>query len=152
MRRGITLLEVLFAIFILAIGLLSVLSLLPIGKSQIRDAVHADRSRAGCRNALADFKTRGYMSTVQNEPWVDQPVDRDRRILPHRHRGGDRRRTRDGRRPVHDGALLTSARGRTRSAGSRRLSVKGGEPAERVSRSPVCPERVTGRSAHPRRW
>lgn len=59
-RRGITLLEVLISIGILAIGLTSVLSLIPAGKSEAGKAVIIDRAVAMAQNAMADAVTFGY--------------------------------------------------------------------------------------------
>lgn len=58
-RRGITLMEVLIAIGIFAIGLTSVASLLPAGGSQARKAIISDRSANLAENALADAVTIG---------------------------------------------------------------------------------------------
>ena len=70
-RRGLTLLEVLFSIFVLAIGIISILSLIPVAKSQIRDAGNSDRGSAAGMNALADIRARGYLANCRSEPWVD---------------------------------------------------------------------------------
>jgi type II secretory pathway pseudopilin PulG len=59
-RRGITLLEVLISVGILAIGLSSVLSLIPVGKAEVGKAVIIDRSVVMARNAMADAVTFGY--------------------------------------------------------------------------------------------
>lgn len=58
-RRGITLMEVLIAIGILAIGLTSVAALLPAGGSQAKKAVMADRAATLAENALSDAVTYG---------------------------------------------------------------------------------------------
>lgn len=58
-RRGITLMEVLIAIGILAIGLTSVAALLPAGGSQAKKAVLADRAATLAENALSDAVTYG---------------------------------------------------------------------------------------------
>jgi Tfp pilus assembly protein PilV len=58
-RRGITLLEVLISMGILTIGLVSVLSLVPAGRSQALKAGAIDRTSALALNAAADFITRG---------------------------------------------------------------------------------------------
>ena len=58
-RRGITLLEVMIAIGILAIGLTSVMSLIPAGKSEASKAVVIDRAATIATNALADAVTYG---------------------------------------------------------------------------------------------
>jgi prepilin-type N-terminal cleavage/methylation domain-containing protein len=60
-RRGITLLEVLIAIGILAIGLSSVVAILPAAKSQGTRAVVYDRASALAANLLADAATFGVL-------------------------------------------------------------------------------------------
>ena len=59
-RRGISLLEVLISMGILTIGLVSVLSLIPAGRSQAMKAGALDRSVVLAQNAAADFITRGF--------------------------------------------------------------------------------------------
>jgi len=58
-RRGITLMEVLIAIGILAIGLTSVVSLVPAGKSEAGKAVMLDRGGNLAMNVLEDAVTFG---------------------------------------------------------------------------------------------
>jgi type II secretory pathway pseudopilin PulG len=60
-RTGITLMEVLIAIGILAVGLSSVAALLPAGGSQAKNAVMADRAATLAENALADAVTAGLI-------------------------------------------------------------------------------------------
>jgi type II secretory pathway pseudopilin PulG len=60
-RRGITLLEVLISIGILAIGLSSVVALVPAGRSQASRAVLLDRASNLAANALADAATFGLL-------------------------------------------------------------------------------------------
>ena len=60
-RRGVTLLEVLIAIGILAVGLTSVVSLVPAGRSQAARAVVLDRAGVLAANALADAATFGLL-------------------------------------------------------------------------------------------
>jgi type II secretory pathway pseudopilin PulG len=60
-RRGITLMEVLISIGILAIGLSSVLSLIPAGKAQVTQAIIYDRATNLAANALADAATFGLL-------------------------------------------------------------------------------------------
>jgi prepilin-type N-terminal cleavage/methylation domain-containing protein len=60
-RRGITLLEVLIAIGILAIGLSSVVAILPAAKSQATRAVILDRAAGLAANLLADAATFGFL-------------------------------------------------------------------------------------------
>ena len=58
-RRGITLMEVLISIGVLAIGLTSVLSLIPAGKSEAGKAIVYDRATAMAMNSLSDAITFG---------------------------------------------------------------------------------------------
>jgi type II secretory pathway pseudopilin PulG len=58
-RRGITLMEVLISIGIIAIGLTSVMSLIPAGKSEAGKAVVYDRAGTMAMNGLADAITFG---------------------------------------------------------------------------------------------
>jgi len=58
-RRGISLIEVLISIGILAIGLTSVIALIPAGKSEAGKAVVLDRVTAMAANGLADAMTIG---------------------------------------------------------------------------------------------
>jgi type II secretory pathway pseudopilin PulG len=60
-RSGITLLEVLIAIGILAIGLSSVVALVPAGRSQASRAVVHDRAATLAANVLADAATAGWL-------------------------------------------------------------------------------------------
>jgi type II secretory pathway pseudopilin PulG len=60
-RRGITLLEVLISIGILAIGLSSVVALVPAGRSQASRAVMLDRAAVLAANVLADAATFGLL-------------------------------------------------------------------------------------------
>lgn len=58
---GITLLEVLIAMGILSVGLMSVAALMPAGKSQASKAVVLDRAAVVAANALADAATFGLL-------------------------------------------------------------------------------------------
>jgi type II secretory pathway pseudopilin PulG len=60
-RRGITILEVLISIGILAIGLTSVLAMVPAARSQSARAVILDRAAALASNVLADAVTFGLL-------------------------------------------------------------------------------------------
>ena len=71
-RRGITLMEVLISIGIMAIGLVSVASLLPVGGLQQQKANVEERKAQLVLNAVRDFHVRG-MAAVRdpvNFPWV----------------------------------------------------------------------------------
>jgi len=69
-RNGISLLEVLIAMGILTVGLLSVLSLVPAGKSQAVKAVIYDRSSVMASNVAADLISRGLLRSTS---WVTPP-------------------------------------------------------------------------------
>ena len=71
-RNGITLMEVLIAIGILAVGLSSVAALMPAAGSQAKKAVVADRASSMAENALADAVTIGV--TTPDTILVDLPV------------------------------------------------------------------------------
>jgi prepilin-type N-terminal cleavage/methylation domain-containing protein len=60
-RRGITLIEVLIAIGILAVGLSSVVALIPAGRSQASRAIVLDRASNLAANALSDAATFGLL-------------------------------------------------------------------------------------------
>lgn len=60
-RRGITLLEVLISVGILAIGLGSIVALVPAARSQASRAVVLDRASVMAANALADAATFGLL-------------------------------------------------------------------------------------------
>ena len=81
-RKGITLMEVLISIGILAVGLTSVVSLVPAGQSQAARAVILDRAAAAVANGLHDAVTYGLtkpdsvdFDTAGGGPvWVFDPV------------------------------------------------------------------------------
>jgi Tfp pilus assembly protein PilV len=60
-RHAITLLEVLMSMFVLAVGLLSVASLLPVGSFQAARALIDDRKAVLGQNAARDAKSRGVL-------------------------------------------------------------------------------------------
>lgn len=74
-RQGITLLEVLFSIFVLAVGILSIASLIPAAKFLVRDAVHSDSATALGMAAVNDIRARGYLASCAAEPWTDTDAD-----------------------------------------------------------------------------
>jgi len=85
-QRGITLMEVLIAIGILAVGLTSVVSLVPAGQSQAARAVILDRAAATVANGLQDAVTYGltrpdsvsFDSNGSGPVWVFDPaIQRD---------------------------------------------------------------------------
>lgn len=59
LRRGVSLMEVLFAIGIISIGLLGVFATFPLALDQIGKGVVADRAARGGANAVATFTTHG---------------------------------------------------------------------------------------------
>lgn len=59
--RGITLMEVLISLGILSVGLLSILSLIPAGRSQAVKATVYDQATATANNAIADIVSRGFL-------------------------------------------------------------------------------------------
>ena len=75
-RRGITLMEVLIAIGILAVGLTSVVSLVPAGQSQAARAVILDRAAATVANGLQDAATYGMLrpDSIATDPVGGGPV------------------------------------------------------------------------------
>ena len=67
-RAGISLLEVLISIFVLAIGLLGVAAVIPIGRFEIVETAKADRCGACGRAALRDVKVRRMLDPTR---WRD---------------------------------------------------------------------------------
>ena len=81
-RDGITLMEVLIAIGILAVGLSSVAALLPAGGSQAKKAVMADRASSLAANALSDAMTAGIARpTVLFDPLLLGPPTAARVVI-----------------------------------------------------------------------
>jgi hypothetical protein len=64
MKRGISLLEVLFSIFVLSVGLLGLAAMVPVGKHQVTEASHADRGTAIGQAAFRDMKIRDMLDPV----------------------------------------------------------------------------------------
>jgi len=71
---GITLLEVLIAIGILAIGLSSVVAIIPAARSQAARAVILDRAAALAANTLADAATFGLLRSGTDTLFVSGPA------------------------------------------------------------------------------
>jgi|GEM_PF-2255168 len=64
-NAGVTLMEVLIAIFILAVGLLGVAALLPVGGSETLEAIRADRTAAIGAAALSELHARRILEPFQ---------------------------------------------------------------------------------------
>jgi hypothetical protein len=73
-RHGISLLEVLISMGILTVGLLSVLALVPAGKSQAVKAVIYDRSSVMASNVAADLISRGLLRPTSWGATVSTPI------------------------------------------------------------------------------
>ncbi len=69
MRRGISLLEVLISTFVLSVGLLGLLSLVPVGGYRVGQVNQFDRSSATGRKAFREFKTRGMLEPNRWMAW-----------------------------------------------------------------------------------
>lgn len=62
MRRGITLLEVLISMFVMLVGLLGVMSLIPVGRFEQQRGAKIDRASACGRGAFREVKIRGMLN------------------------------------------------------------------------------------------
>ncbi len=69
-RSGFTLIEALMAVFVMAIGLLALLTLFPLGAMQMSKAIKDQRSAEEANNAMSIFKALD----IANDPFVNQPV------------------------------------------------------------------------------
>ena len=69
-NRGISILEVLISIFIVAVGLLGVLSMLPIGHMFAQNAIRSDQASALAEKGFNDVMLRGWLSNLA----LDEPV------------------------------------------------------------------------------
>ncbi|MBX9790782.1 MAG: hypothetical protein K2Y37_17835 [Pirellulales bacterium] len=83
MRTGISLLEVLIAMFILSVGLLGLAALLPVGQADVVDAGKSERSSAAGRLAMRDLRARGMLA-VDN--WMNHDITDD--PFPPEYNGG----------------------------------------------------------------
>lgn len=70
-RSGISLLEVLIAIFVLSIGLLGIAALIPLGKLAMMETEKSDRTGACGRAALRDVKVRRMLEPTG---WCNVPA------------------------------------------------------------------------------
>ena len=75
-RRGISLLEILFSIFILSVGLLGLASLIPAGTTDVAAANVADRAGNVGRAAFREVKVRNF---TNHEEWRS-PTSSDDRV------------------------------------------------------------------------
>jgi len=74
-RSGVTLLEVLFAIGIVSVGILGVLATLVIAGKQAADGVRMDGADRLGRNAIREFEVRGFSrATGPRGTWAAVPV------------------------------------------------------------------------------
>jgi hypothetical protein len=60
-RRGITLMEVLIAMFVASVGLMGLAALIPVGGHNLREANKSDRANAVARAAYREIKARGWL-------------------------------------------------------------------------------------------
>ncbi len=78
-RGGVSLMEVLIAIFVIMVGLLGLLALIPVGGLAIQDMVKADRTGTLGRAALRDVKVRRMLDP---ELWIPKPDPKDPNPAP----------------------------------------------------------------------
>ena len=89
-RRGVSLLEVLFAMGILLIGLLGVGAMIPAGRFEVLQGAKIDHASAIGRQAFREFKVRGYTDplnwrkydTSPSLPAAYFPLSADRQTPP----------------------------------------------------------------------
>jgi type II secretory pathway pseudopilin PulG len=67
-RRGISLIEVLFAVGVLSVGILGMAALVPLGAYELVEAQKLDQSSTAGRAAFRDLEVRSYL---QPKMWVD---------------------------------------------------------------------------------
>jgi prepilin-type N-terminal cleavage/methylation domain-containing protein len=65
-RNGVTLIEVLVAIFVMGIGMLALLSLFPLGIYRMQQSIQAEKATQACQQAtaIANFQK------IRTDPWV----------------------------------------------------------------------------------
>lgn len=76
-RLGVSLIEVLFAIGILTVGLLGVASVIPLGGREVAEAGKADRMAACGQAVLHDVKVRGFLDPRGWRSQAGVPIVRD---------------------------------------------------------------------------
>jgi hypothetical protein len=64
-RRGVSIIEVLFAIGVVAVGLLGVIAVVPVGMNQAGKANTTDRATCVGLNAAQEFELRGYTNPAR---------------------------------------------------------------------------------------
>ncbi|MFO7903486.1 MAG: hypothetical protein R6U98_12550, partial [Pirellulaceae bacterium] len=84
-RAGVSLLEVVFSIGIVMIGLVGIAALLPVGGSLARKGAVADAAAKAGANAVREFRVR-RMDDPANWCWYDDDNDWKRQIENHRGR------------------------------------------------------------------
>jgi len=72
-RPGLSLLEVLISMFIVAIGMLGVAAMIPLGRFAVVETAKADRSAACGRSAMCQVRARGLLAAV--DPDRRWPLD-----------------------------------------------------------------------------
>ena len=84
-RKGLTLLEVLITIFVMAIGFLSVLTLFPLAARKLARAIDSDRATLMAGNAAASATILGFRDMAQvalNSELAPLPPQDPRRLQP----------------------------------------------------------------------
>ncbi len=79
-RKGVSLMEVLISTFVIAIGLLGLAALIPVGRYTLVEAGKADRAGACGRAALRDVKVRGMLENYSY--WLPLIPDATTNIVP----------------------------------------------------------------------
>lgn len=79
---GITLLEVLISMFVMLVGLLGVMSMIPVGRFEQQRGAKIDRASACGRAAFREMKVRGMLNPTT---WAKPNADADRLYVPSTH-------------------------------------------------------------------
>ena len=72
-RRGLSITEVLIGIFLMAIGMISLLALFPIGILRMADSIRSNRVAAAAGNAQSLLELHRLRDTVNN-PWIEVAI------------------------------------------------------------------------------